>query len=204
MSLCPACLHGGQRRQDFVKDRGAVMIGRLWRSAGRDRDAAELYLALVAQSRRPAFYSHGGVPDSTVGRFNMIVLHAFLVFHRLKADRPRTDALAQALFDHMFADMDRSLREMGIGDLVIGKKVKRLARGFYGRVVAYERALAASDDGPLEAALCRNLFDDVVPAPEQVAGMASYLRGAVATLADRPVEGLTTGGLALPLPQGWE
>lgn len=180
------------------------MIRGLWRSAARDRAAAELYLALVAQSRRAAFYRCGGVPDSTVGRFNMIVLHAFLVFHRLKAERPRTDALAQALFDHMFADMDRSLREMGVGDLVVGKKVKRLARGFYGRVVAYERALAAPDDGPLEAALRRNLFDGVVPEPEQLAAMAGYLRHAAATLAAQPIDRVSSGAIGFELPSGWE
>ncbi len=180
------------------------MIGRLWRSAARDRIAAQLYLALVDQSRRPAFYVRAGVPDTKVGRFNMIALHAFLVFHRLKADRPRTDRLAQALFDHMFSDMDRSLREMGVGDLVIGKKVKRLARGFYGRVVAYERALAAADDGPLQAALQRNLFDDTVPEPDQLAAMAAYVRFAAESLASQPAERLSAGVVSFGLPPGWE
>ena len=104
-----------------------------------------LYNRVVEQARRPAFYTTCGVPDTLDGRFDMIVLHAFLLFHRLKLDHPRSADLSQSVFDLMFADMDRSLREMGAGDLGVGKKVKTMVRACYGRIAAYEAGLADDD-----------------------------------------------------------
>ncbi len=94
------------------------------------RDAAALaYGRVVEQARQPVFFAGYGVPDTLDGRFELICLHAFLYLHRLKADRPRSAELSQAFFDAMFADLDRALREMGIGDLSVGKHVKRMAQG---------------------------------------------------------------------------
>ena len=103
------------------------------------------------------FYADWGVPDTLDGRFDMISLHAFLVLDRLKGTE---QAFRQGLVDEFFADMDRSLREMGVGDLSVGKKVRKMAEVFYGRVAAYDQALAGPD-GALEAAIARNVFPDV-------------------------------------------
>jgi cytochrome b pre-mRNA-processing protein 3 len=152
------------------------------------RLAAELYVKLVEQARSPAFYTVCGVPDTLDGRFEALALHAFLVFHRLKReDQPARD-LAQALFDHMFADMDLSLREIGVTDFSIGKKVKAMGRGFYGRIVAYDHALEAEDPLELESALRRNLYGTAEPEAGQVRAMAGYLRREVAGLAVQPVD----------------
>lgn len=184
------------------------MIASLFRRPRHVRAAATLYVALVEQSRRPEFYDRAGVPDSLEGRFDMVVLHAFLVLHRLKAEGKATEDFAQALFDHMFADMDLNLRELGVGDLSVGKRVKKMAQGFYGRAVAYEKALAADDDAALIAALRRNLYGAgeapaAAPAAEQVAMVAGYLRREVANLAAQPAARLIRGEVEFgPPPAG--
>ncbi len=159
-----------------------MVLDRWFRREPRAARALPLYDRVVAQARRPGFYSRCGVPDTQDGRFELIALHLFLVLHRLKAGRPETADLAQDLFDTMFQDMDQSLRELGAGDLGVGPRVKRMAQGLYGRIAAYEAGLS----GPgteLGAALRRNLFGTVTPEPEQLRAMACYLRGAVDALA---------------------
>lgn len=166
--------------------------------------ARALYETIVLQARRPEFYAAGGIPDNIPGRFDMIALHAWLVMRRLKAseaDQSRTaGGLSQALFDLMFADMDQNLREMGVGDLSVGKKVKAMAQGFYGRVAAYDVGLAG---GPavLAEALRRNLFATGSPDEAQVTAMAAYLSEANLRLAAQPTARLLAGEAAFPEPQ---
>ena len=114
---------------------------KLFRSEAAEASASLLYEAIVGQARRPEFYRGLGVPDTIQGRFEMIALHAFLVLRQLRADGPGAARLAQALFDLMFADFDRSFRELGAGDLGVGRRVKTLAKAFYGRLVAYGAGL---------------------------------------------------------------
>src|SRR5437870_1427038 len=141
------------------------------------RAAAELaYGHVVEHARLPRFFIDAGVPDTIDGRFELICLHAFLYLHRLKREGKRGTPLGQRFFDTMFADFDRSLREMGTGDLSVGREVKRMAQAFYGRVAAYEAGLAG-DDAVLQAALARNLFGTAPPAPPLLAAMAGYVRG---------------------------
>ena len=170
-----------------------TVLSQLFRNRTEVEPLALAYGHLVTQSRQPILYRDFCVPDSVIGRFDMITVHAFLVFHRLKTEGSQTESFCQDLFDHMFTDMDRSLREMGVGDLSVGKKVKALARGFYGRVVAYERALAAEDDEELTAALIRNVYPLSEPPAEAVAGLARYIRAQVATLAEQAVGDLLAG-----------
>lgn len=163
--------------------------------------ARRLYDAIVTQARQPAFYEDLGVPDTLDGRFEMITLHAFLLLHRLKREPERTAALAQAVFDTMFLDMDASLREMGAGDLGVGRRVKQMATGFYGRVAAYEAGLA-DDAGPgLSKALRRNLYGTVEVAPRLPDAMAAYARAAAAALAAQPLEMLLAGHVEFPAPE---
>jgi cytochrome b pre-mRNA-processing protein 3 len=168
----------------------------------RERLAAELYVKLVEQARSPAFYTACGVPDTLDGRFEALALHAFLVFHRLKSEGQEAQGFAQALFDHMFSDMDLSLREIGVTDFSIGKKVKAMGRGFYGRIVAYDRGLADNDTGPLEDALRRNLYGTVDPGPGQVRAVAAYMRREASGLAAQPVEAFLAGEVRFgPAPE---
>jgi len=151
-----------------------------------------LYAALVEESRAPVFYELWGVPDTLDGRFEVVCLHAFLVLRRLKEADDAAD-FSQALFDLMFQDFDRNLREMGASDLGVGRQVKAMAQAFYGRIRAYERGLAGEED--LTGALKRNLYGTTAPEPAQLAAMADYLRRRAAALAATPVETLLAGRL---------
>ncbi len=165
------------------------------------RDAAEAaYQRVVEQARRPVFFAAYGVPDTLDGRFEVICLHAFLYLHRLKADRPHSAALSQAFFDTMFADLDRALREMGTGDLSVGKHVKRMARGFYGRIRAYQAGIER-DDSALTAALQRNLFGTVGGSAPRISATAEYVRATVRELARQPGSDLLCGRVRFPLPE---
>lgn len=169
----------------------------LSRRARRQREAAaQLYGAVVAQARDPVFYRELEVPDSLDGRFEALALHAFLVLNRLKADGEPAADLAQALFDAFFEDMDRSLREMGAGDLGVGKRVKAMAQGFYGRIRAYEQGLAGGETA-LADALRRNLWGTVpAPADVHVAALSRYLKRQQAALAAQPIAALAAGRVA--------
>ncbi|MGH6979894.1 MAG: ubiquinol-cytochrome C chaperone family protein, partial [Stellaceae bacterium] len=145
------------------------------------RDAAfAAYRAIVARAREPGLFVAWSVPDTLDGRFELLALHAFLVMNRLK-DEPAAKKFAQILFDIMFADLDRAVREMGATDTGVGKRVKAMARGFYGRVAAYDKGFG--DDAELAAALRRNLFGTTQPTPEQIAAASRYLRTQAAALA---------------------
>jgi cytochrome b pre-mRNA-processing protein 3 len=164
-------------------------------------DAHRLYARLVEQARSPAFYDACGVPDSLDGRFEMLAVHVFVALQRLKRAEAEsttdTGALAQALFDAMFEDMDRSLREIGVGDLSVGKRVKEMARGLYGRIAAYESGIADGGDA-LAHALARNVYGTVsAPPAGGLAALERYLRQAVARLDAAPGNALTAGS---PLP----
>ena len=128
---------------------------RRWREKKAMQEAAAaLYRSVVEKARFPRFYSGAGVPDTLDGRFELIALHAFMVLRRLQGrSGTNRQSLAQALFDTMFADMDRSLREMGAGDLGVGRRVKFMASSFLGRVKAYEGGLDNGDEAlPVGAA----------------------------------------------------
>lgn len=161
----------------------------------KNRSAVQaLYAAIVAASRAPAFYAEWGVPDTLDGRFELIALHAFLAMRRLKRSDGNT-AFAQALFDTMFADLDRNLREMGASDLGVGRQVKTMAKAFYGRVVAYERGLTGTDS--LDEALRRNLYGTTMPDAGQVTAVANYIRRQAQALDAARVELLVAGEFPL-------
>lgn len=168
--------------------------------AAKADPAAALYSALVAQARRPEFYTSCGVPDTVQGRFEMIALHAFLVLRRLRTGAPDDARLAQDLFDLMFADMDRNLRELGVGDLGVGKRVKALAKSFYGRIAAYDQGLDGAP-GTLEAALARNVYAGSAAADAARAALADYLRRAAAAMTCLELADLHAGRVSFaPLP----
>ncbi len=164
------------------------------------RAAAEhAYRLVVEQSRRPEFFAALGVPDTLDGRFEVICLHAFLYLHRLKAEGAAAAVLGQSFFDWMFADFDRSLREIGTGDLSVGRQVKRMAEAFYGRIRAYEDGLAEGD-AALTAALARNLYGTAAASDEQLARVAAYLRREVMHLANQSAALLLAGTVTFASP----
>ncbi len=167
----------------------------------QDQDTdCRLYGCIVDQARLPAFYNDCGVPDTVGGRFDLIGLHAYLVMRCLKEmANERGAGLSQRLFDIMFTDMDRNLREMGVGDLSVGKKVKERAKAFYGRVKAYDEGLAGGQEA-LEDALRRNLFVGTEPRDEDVAQMAVYLSRSVSNSRRWTIEQLEEGRLQFHAP----
>lgn len=161
--------------------------------------AHTLYGAIVAQAREPSLYREFGVPDTLDGRFDMIVLHAFLFLNRMKTATEEQRQLGQDVFDAFLKDMDRNLREMGVSDIGVPKRLKKMAQAFYGRVGAYDSALSDPDPGALAAAIARNVFPGA-EADEAGAALASYCRAAASALANQPVEQLLAGRLEFPPP----
>lgn len=162
------------------------------------RRAAEHYAALVAQARRRTFYESLGAPDTLDGRFDLIVLHASLYLKRQRAAGRDGRDLAQAVFDQMFANLDQSLRELGVGDMTLPKKMRSMVSAFYGRAVAYDAALAEPSDEALAVALIRNIYAGTPPPAESVVRLCAYLRRAANTLAAAPDEIVLTNRFHWP------
>jgi cytochrome b pre-mRNA-processing protein 3 len=172
------------------------MILKLFRRSSPDRSIRDLYGAIVAQARVPAFYSGYGVPDTVQGRFDLIVLHLVLVLAQIgQSDDSAERVIGQKLFDEFCRDLDDNLREMGVGDLAVPKRMRSFAEAFYGRQAAYLAALAATDQRELENALARNIFDDVKAGGGPVR-LAAYVR---ATLACEAL--LLRGQVTFPKPE---
>lgn len=163
-----------------------------------EEEAHALYAATINQARQEFLFKDFGVPDTVDGRFDMISLHIFLVLRRLKAESNRTADLAQCLFDTMFADMDRSLREMGAGDLGVGRRVKLMATAFYGRLSAYEKATANGDSGALSEAILRNIFREDGAKRQEAERIANYTNWVADTLLEYSIDDLLEGRLTFP------
>ncbi|TVQ35050.1 MAG: ubiquinol-cytochrome C chaperone [Geminicoccaceae bacterium] len=146
------------------------------------RQAEILYARAVAQSRLPTLYTVHGIPDTHDGRLEAIQLHVILLLRRLQRGAPEQQAVGQALFDVLFRDVDNSLREGGVGDLSVGKWIKKIARQFYARAAAVEAALETRDRATLGEVLTDNVYAGNV-APERVAGLVDYLLDLDAQLA---------------------
>lgn len=156
--------------------------------------ATGLYQAAVTQSRDPLFYTDLGVADTLDGRFDLVTLHVFLIMNRLSALGADGKALSQALFDHMFTNMDLTLRQIGIGDMGIPKHMKRMMRAFNGRVHNYHTALNGTDKQELELAVSRNIYrhtDGEIPAA--AAYMVEYISRQSAWLMRQDYESLAAG-----------
>lgn len=173
-------------------DGKCMILGRLFKA--REKREKRLYEAIVAAARHVRFYENMAVPDTIDGRFEMIVLHLFLVLNRLKGEG--VEDLRQDLTDEFFADMDRSLRELGVSDVAVGKKVRKIAESYYGRVTAYDRALSASPK-MLEEAVSRNVYPNSAP-EESIRAMTRYFSDAVKHLGTISVEEILLGELRLP------
>jgi cytochrome b pre-mRNA-processing protein 3 len=172
-------------------------IRRLFRPREAETAGRRLYTAAVAHARQPALYVEGGVPDTAEGRFEIYTLHLVLVLHRLKGQGPRAAETAQALFDTYLRSLDDALREMGVGDLSVGKKMRKLGEAFYGRVKSYDAILdGEGDDAGLEALIGRTVLAGVEGADPRP--LAAYVRACVPALAAQPVEQILDCQLAWP------
>jgi cytochrome b pre-mRNA-processing protein 3 len=184
-------------------------------SKPRSRPSATIeaiYGMIVAKAREPLFYAELGVPDTVDGRFDLILLHMWMVLRRLRRDEAGPDR-AQALFDRFCTDMDDNLREMGVGDLTVPKRMQAFGEAFYGRAAAYDQALSEAGDGeqgsdqgadqaPLAQAICKNILNG--KGIENAQRLAAYVQAAVAGL-DRLDEAALLDAswtFPSPLPKG--
>jgi cytochrome b pre-mRNA-processing protein 3 len=169
-----------------------TFLSRLFRDR-REREALRpLYEAAVAQARDPAWYREGGVPDTLDGRFDMLSTILALVLLRLEGEDAKTQSVL--LTEVFIDDMDRTLREIGIGDFVVGKRVGKLVSALGGRLGALRHALAG--EGPLEPAVRRNVFRDGEAGDEHVAFVSQGLRALHQRLAATALEPLLRGEIA--------
>ena len=179
------------------------MILTAFRREPRNRNIHALYGMIVAQARLPAFYAGHGVPDTVDGRFELIVLHLVLVLDRLRRDRDdKGSPIGQRLFDTFCRDLDDNLREMGVGDMAVPRRMRSFGEAFYGRQAAYRAALSAADERELEKAISRNIFG-IVGVDDKAVPLARYMRAAARQL-DAQEEDLVAAGKAVfPDPEAF-
>lgn len=168
------------------------MLKRLFRSNPTREVGHALYASVVEQARVPALYESLGAPDTVEGRFELYSLHVVLLLDRLNAPEPRVKATSQALFDTYVKALDHALREMGVGDLSVGKKMRKLGEAFFGRVKSYHTAFAALPDAqPLRDLLTRTVYAEADAGFAPV--LADYVLAQRAHLAAQPTEALLEG-----------
>ncbi len=165
----------------------------LLRRGRHERAGFSLYGAAVAAAREGYFYATLGVPDTLDGRFDMVGLHAALLIRRLRECPDPGPAIAQAVFDAMFGDMDRNLREMGVSDLAVGKRVRAMWEAFHGRAQAYDAAIDANDPGALADAIGRNVWRGEPTAAGATEALARIALAQLSHLGDQPVADLAAG-----------
>ncbi|WP_323761179.1 ubiquinol-cytochrome C chaperone family protein [Maricaulis sp.] len=170
------------------------MLDRLFGKKPEKTRAEALYRHIVTVAREPDLYAGLGVPDTVEGRFEMIVLHCALVVLQLQAlDKDEARKLSQALFDTMFDDFDAGMREMGVGDSGVGKKIRFMAEGFYGRAEALRQAANEDDPAGLQTVLARNVFA-ADPDDARAPALALYVNSAIDRLDAQGGAALLDGG----------
>jgi cytochrome b pre-mRNA-processing protein 3 len=191
---------GVTRGYDFDKLwKGRAVIFSLFRKDPRRTIIATLYKSVATASREPGLYASLGIPDTVEGRFEALSLHMILVLRRLREMPPPADEVAKDLTDAFFRDMDASLREMGVGDTVVPKRMKKIAESFYGRAQAYDGPLNASDEAELASALGRNAYGSEAPAT----ALARYALAADQGLRGAELDALLKTGPAFPKPEAF-
>jgi len=190
----------GRATQAFLASRGSLNLTLLSRLLGDRSDRLQyqpLYQAVVAIGRDPAWYRAGQVPDTVSGRFDVIAAVFSLLLLRLERDDTREARTATVLLTELFADdMDGSLRQIGVGDLVVGKHMGRLMGALGGRLGAFREA--GGDRAALAAAARRNIFHEAAPSPEALDYVTDRLARFAAALDAQPTSRLFEGGVPQP------
>lgn len=166
-------------------------------------DLIPAYTQIMAKARQPQHYGRGAIPDSFDGRFDYLAVLVHLVLRRLRSVGVARDDIGQALFDIFFRDMDQTMREAGVGDLGVGKKIRKMAQAYYGRAAAYDEALGkAAPAGAtpqritaLVEILTRNLYPEAPEAAdtERLAALAEDILNLEAELESRSVDDILAG-----------
>jgi cytochrome b pre-mRNA-processing protein 3 len=171
-----------------------MFLDRLFRPRPAKLAGAELYLKAAAQARRPALYTAMRTPDTREGRFELYTLHVILLLERLRGQGEAAAETSQATFDAYLRGLDDAFRELGVGDMSVGKKMKKLGQAFYGRLRSYDQAVATLPSrAELEALIGRTVGEEA-----DARALADYLLTARDQLAAQPLDGLLTGNVAWP------
>jgi len=180
-----------------AREDGEIMFQRLFRERPASAAGRALYEPLIAQARRPGFYLEGRVPDTASGRFELYSLHLALVVRRLRGEDGFAAEASQALFDAFLSGLDDGLRDLGVGDLTVPKKMRKLAEALYGRFKGYDAALAdTAEPSALEALLDRTVYAGVASPPSAI--LAAYARQAAKALEASDVSALFDQPLPWP------
>ncbi len=168
------------------------MFQRLFRTRPARIAGQAIYASAAGQSRQAAFYRALGVADTAEGRFELLTLHVALIVLRLRGCGEAAAETSQHVFDTFVSALDSALREMGVGDLVVGKRMKKLGAAFYGRVRAYDAVLGAEPDPDgLRELLARTVLEGRDGAPAQA--LSDYTIGAAKSLGEQPLQSLLEG-----------
>jgi len=180
-----------------------MLLERLFRPRPAREAGKALYAAAVGQARKPALYRDLAAPDTAEGRFEVYSLHVMLLLDRLRHPAseagPEAAEVSQALFDTYLKDLDHALRELGVGDLSVGRKMRKLGEAFYGRGKSYDAAFAAlPDKAALEALLVRTVYAGV--AADAAPRLVAYVLAQRRALAAQPMADLLAGRVAWSAP----
>lgn len=167
-----------------------IMLQNLFRTRPRERLGEPLYELAVRQARDPGFYTRMAVADRIDARFELYTLHVLLLVMRLRDEGEAGAEAAQALFDVYVSALDHALRELGVGDISVGKKMRKLGEAMYGRMTAYEPPLRSADAAGLAAGLARNVFESDDPAAGEA--LTAYALASRARLAAQDFKAVTT------------
>ena len=162
--------------------------------------ASQLYGAVVAQARQPRFFAEFGVPDTLEGRYEMIVVHLHALTERLQQEGEAGQALARDVLEIFVAEMDDSLREVGVGDMAVPRRIKRAAAGIYDRFGDYSAGLRETE-GSLPAALALHIFGIADGTTESTSlevqhgcqALATYMRRMAEHISKQPASRIMTG-----------
>jgi cytochrome b pre-mRNA-processing protein 3 len=177
------------------------MIFGLFRTKNHNRIIVDRqYATLAATARTPDFYARLDVPDTVMGRFEMLSVVMILFFRRTRASATSGQELAQEIVDAFFQDIDYSIRELGIGDNSVPKRMKKFASMFYGRLESYAAAMDGSDHEALAAALRRNIHPDNAGEAPSMTGLANWMMTAEGHLGQVSEAEIATGSATFPPP----
>ncbi|MDK4739187.1 MULTISPECIES: ubiquinol-cytochrome C chaperone family protein [unclassified Rhizobium] len=180
---------------------GIFMIFGLFRKRNHNQlIVVRQYDTLTAMARLPVFYTDYDVPDTVMGRFELLSAVMILFFRRTRSSETSGQELAQEIVDAFFEDIDYSIRELGIGDNSVPKRMKKLAGMFYGRLESYAAAMDGNDRVALAAALRRNIYPKAGEGAPSMIALADWMMTAETHLSGIAETEIATGSATLPQP----